>query len=144
MENNAKHFQLTDNYIKTYQLNLNEKIPENAVIDFDCKISVTIVKIETKGDLKIGQLDMNYFIQLRDKERNLGNINLIVQALFSISNRVKNEDFEKLIKYKGAPMLSQIVRAYITSNTALSGMPTIKIPMVNFVEFFQKAEKENK
>ena len=144
MENNVKHFQLTDNYIKTYQLNLNEKIPENAVIDFDCKISVTIVKIETKDNLKIGQLDMNYFIQLRNKERNLGNINLIVQALFSISNRVKNEDFEKLIKYKGAPMLSQIVRAYIISNTALSGMPTIRIPMVNFVEFFEKAEKENK
>ena len=143
MENNDKHFQLTDNYVKTYEMNLNEKIPENAIIDLDCRLSVTIVKIEENEDLKIGQLDMDYFIQLRDNERNLGTIHLIVQALFSISNRVKNEDFEKLIKYKGAPMLSQIVRAYVISNTALSGMPTIKLPMFNFVEFFEKAEKEN-
>ena len=144
MENNDKHFQLTDNYVKTYEMNLNEKIPENAIIDLDCRLSVTIVKIEENEELKIGQLDMDYFIQLRDNERNLGTIHLIVQALFSISNRVKNEDFEKLIKYKGAPMLSQIVRAYVISNTALSGMPTIKLPMFNFVEFFEKAEKENK
>ena len=143
MENNDKHFQLTDNYVKTYEMNLIEKIPENAIIDFECRLSVSIVKIEQRDNLKIGQLDMDYYIQLRDKERDLGSIHLIVQALFSISNRVKDEDFEKLIKFKGAPMLSQIVRAYVISNTALSGMPTIKLPMFNFVEFFEKAEKEN-
>ncbi len=144
MENNDKHFQLTDNYIKTYEMNVNEKIPENAVIDFDCRLSVSIVKIEQAGEKKLGQIDMDYFITLRNKEKHLGNIHLVMQALFTISSVVKNEEFEMLLRYKGAPMLSQIVRAYICSNTALSGMPTIKIPMFNFVEFFKEAEKNKK
>ena len=142
MENNDKRFQLTDYYIKNYELNLNEKIPENAIIDFDCTLSVSIVKMEEKGDKKISQLDMDYLVTLRAKEVKLGSIHLVVQALFSIGSEVGKEDYEKLIKFKGAPMVSQIVRAYIISNTALSGMPTIRIPMFNFVEVFEKGTKK--
>lgn len=144
MENINATIQLTDNYIKTYEMNLNEKIPEDAKIEMNCRLSVAIVKIENKEKEKIGQVDMDYLIELKDNEKSLGKIHLVIQALFSGDLNISDEKFENMLKHNGAPMLSQIVRAYIMSNTSLSGMPTIKLPMFNFVEFFEKAEKENK
>ena len=48
--------------------------------------------------------------------------------------------FEKMLKLNGATTLSNIMRAYVISNTSLSGMPTIVIPLINFVEFFKIRE----
>ena len=142
MNNFNASIQLTDNYIKTYEMNLNEKISEDAKIEMDCRLSVAIVKIENKETEKLGQVDMDYLIELKGTEKKLGKIHLVIQALFSGDLSINDEKFEDMLKHNGVPMLSQIVRAYIISNTSLSGMPTIKLPMFNFVEFFKKAEEE--
>ena len=65
-----------------------------------------------------------------------------MQALFSGNKEIEKEKFEEMLKYNGASTLSQIIRAYIITNTSLSGMPTINLPMINFVEFFKKAENK--
>lgn len=52
------------------------------------------------------------------------------------------KDFEKMLKLNGATTLSHLMRAYVASNTALSGMPTIMVPMVNFGEFFDNVEEQ--
>ena len=44
----------------------------------------------------------------------------------------------------GATTLSHLCRAYINSSTALSGMPAITIPLIDFNEFFEKAVEERK
>ena len=67
-----------------------------------------------------------------------------MQALFTGNKEIENKKFEEMLKYNGASILSQIIRAYIITNTSLSGMPTINLPMINFIEFFNKSEKIKK
>ena len=87
----------------------------------------------------IGQIKMIYDISLLVKDEKIGKIHLEEEGLFDGNKELGKEKFEEMLKYNGASTLSQIARAYIISNTALSGMPTIKLPLVNFVEFFNNA-----
>lgn len=63
-------------------------------------------------------------------------------GLFKYSEVNEKEKFEKMLKINGTTTLAHLIRTYIHTNTAISGMPTIITPMINFVEFFK--EQENK
>ena len=52
----------------------------------------------------------------------------------------KKSDFEEMLKINGATTLSHLIRSYIHTNTAISGMPNIIVPMINFVQFFKENE----
>lgn len=92
--------------------------------------------IREMEDKQIGQVQMVYNITLLKGKEEVGKINLDIEGLFEGSKELKKEKFEEMLKYNGASTLSQIARAYIIYNTALNGMPTIKLPMINFIEFF--------
>ncbi len=144
MEKLQANIQLMDNYIKEYNLNIKERIPENLDLELGCSITFEVVKIESNEKEKIGQVDMTYDIKLIENETELGTIHLLMQALFTGDIELSDEKFEEMLKYNGAPILSQIIRAYITANTALSDMPTIKFPVMNFYKFFKQADKQKK
>lgn len=59
-------------------------------------------------------------------------------GLFKYSDKNQKEKFEEMLKINGATTLSHLIRAYIHTNTAISGMPNIITPMINFVEFFNE------
>lgn len=140
MENIKANIQLLDNYIKEYEMRLEGKIEEESKVELNCSISFGIAKIEEKEEKeKIGQIDMTYIIDIVQDKKSIGKIRLVMQALFSGNKEIEKEKFEEMLKYNGASTLSQIIRAYIITNTSLSGMPTINLPMINFVEFFKKA-----
>ena len=48
----------------------------------------------------------------------------------------------KMLKINGSTILSNLYGAYITANTALSGMPAITIPQIDFNEFFKNAKEK--
>lgn len=98
----------------------------------------------TRSKKKIGQIQLVYDIQLLKGKDKIGTIYLDIQALFEAEEGINKKEFEEMLKYNGATTLSQIARAYIISNTSLSGMPTINLPMINFVEFFKNAEAGEK
>lgn len=139
MGNIKAKFQLLDNYIKKYSMEVNRKIQSNEEIEIDGQIGFGIVNI-TKTDELIGEIELTNEIVLKSNGEEIGTINVVMGALFQGDLEIE-KDFEKMLKLNGATTLSHLMRAYVASNTALSGMPTIMVPMVNFVEFFDN-EKE--
>lgn len=143
MNNTMAKIQLLDKYVKEFKMTLKGKIDETSKTDVNCSLSFGIININAMENKMIGQIQMLYDIQLLKKEEEIGNIYLDIQALFEGEGDITKEQFEEMLKFNGAPALSQIARAYIISNTALSGMPTINLPMINFVEFFKNEENKN-
>lgn len=143
MNNIKANIQLLDNYIKEFEIKLENKIPETEEYELGISISFEIDRIEEKEE-KLGQVTMIYTIDINKKEEKLGKIHLVMQALFTGNKEIENKKFEEMLKYNGASILSQIIRAYIITSTSLSGMPTINLPMINFIEFFNKSEKIKK
>lgn len=135
-------FQLLDNYIRKYTLNVENRIPENRNIDIRGQIGFSIINISEKDDEFIGEIELNHSIDLLVDERNQGKIEIEMGALFSAEKEIGKKEFEEMLKINGATTLSHLIRAYIASNTALSSMPKIMMPLINFIEFFEK--KENK
>lgn len=135
-------FQLLDNYIRKYTLNVENRIPENSNIDIRGQIGFSIISISEKDDEFIGEIELNHSIDLLVDEKNQGKIEIEMGALFSAEKEIGKKEFEEMLKINGATTLSHLIRAYIASNTALSSMPKIMMPLINFIEFFEK--KENK
>ena len=61
---------------------------------------------------------------------------------FKEYGNIEENTFKEMLKINGATTLSHLCRAYINSATALSGMPPITIPLINFCEFFENAVEE--
>ena len=141
MENIKAKFQLLDNYVKKYSIELNRKIQNNEEIEINGKIRFGIVNVNKEENL-IGEIELANEIDLLIDEKNVGKINIVMGALFEGELEIE-EQFEEMLKLNGATTLSNLMRAYVASNTALSGMPTIILPLINFVEFFKKDKKEN-
>lgn len=144
MSNIKAKIQLLDKYVKEYKMNLKGKIDAKSETEVDCSLGFGIVNIQEEEKNKIGQIQMIYDIQLLKEKEEIGTIYLDIQALFEAETGMSKKEFEEMLKYNGAATLSQIARAYIISNTSLSGMPTINLPMINFIEFFKNVEAEEK
>ena len=138
MGNIKAKFQLLDSYIKKYSMEVNRKIQNNEEIEIDGQMGFGIVQI-TKTEELIGEIELTNKIILKINNIEVGTINIVMGALFNGTLDIE-EDFEKMLKLNGATTLSNLMRAYVASNTALSGMPTIMVPMINFVEFFNNKE----
>lgn len=138
MENIKAKFQLLDNYVKNYSLELKRKIQNNEDVEVNGQISFGIVNI-TKENSLIGEVELANEIDLIAKGESVGKIHIVMGALFEGELEIE-KDFEKMLQINGATTLSHMARTYIMTNTALSGMPTITLPMINFVEFFKNAK----
>ena len=144
MKNIKAKMQFLDNYVKEYERKVNGKIDMNTLLNLNCSLGFGIIKIEENETNKIGQIQIAYDVKLlkEKEEKEIGKIHLVMEALFEGDKELSNEQFEKMLKYNGAPTLSQIARAYIIANTSLNGMPVINIPMINFAEFFENSNKK--
>ena len=138
-------FQLMDNYISDFSLKVFEKINRNADLDIQANVGFRIVNInENKNGnttFFIGQIELKYEINITTNNKEVGKIFIIMNALFKGSGKIDKKTFEHMLKINGATTLSHLCRAYITSATALSGMPPITMPLINFHEFFKNAKE---
>ena len=48
--------------------------------------------------------------------------------------------FMEYMKHSGTPVLSQYIRSYVSSISALSGIEIVNLPLINYVEFFKNAK----
>lgn len=138
MENIKAKLQLLDNYTKEYSLEVKRKIQNNEDIEVNGQISFGIINITKENNL-MGEVELVNDIDLVVKGEKVGKIHIVMGALFEGELEIEKE-FEKMLQINGATTLSQLMRAYVMSNTSLSGMPTIIIPLINFVEFFKNAK----
>lgn len=143
MKDMKANIQLMDNYVKEYNFNLKERITETTGIILGCNIVFEINNIREEENEKIAQVAIEYNIDMNKKENNkIGKIHIIMQALFSINKELEESEIEAKLKYEGAPILYQLALVYINANTALSGIPAIKPPLIDFKQFFKTAKKE--
>ena len=134
-------FQLMDNYISEFSLNVFKKINNDKDLEINANVGFRIVNIDEK-DL-IGQIELKYDIDITDNEEKVSQITIIMNGLFKGSGDIDKEKFEQMLKINGSTTLSHLSRAYINSTTALSGMPPITMPLINFYEFFKNAKEES-
>ncbi len=139
-------FQLMDNYISEFSLNVFNKIKPNINLGINANIGFRIVNINEK-DL-IGQIELKYDIDVIDNDittenNKVAKINITMNALFKGSGGIEIEKFEDMLRLNGATTLSHLCRAYINTTTALSGMPAITMPLINFHEFFKNAKEKS-
>lgn len=136
-------FQLLDNYVKEYSLKVNRKIQNNEEMEIDGKISFKIININKNENKRIiGEIELANEIELIIKGEHIGKINIVMGALFEGDIEIE-KDFEDMLKINGATTLSHLMRAYVSTNTSLSGMQTIMLPLINFAEFFKNSKKNN-
>lgn len=142
MKNVQAQFQMLDNYVKEYNLNTIAKIPEFMDIDVNGEIEFEIVNISEEEESLIGEIELTNKLDLIVEDEIKANIKVTMGGLFKYNNKNEREKFENMLKINGATTLSHFIRTYIHTNTAISGMPSIITPMINFVEFFNKEENK--
>ena len=117
-----------------------KEITENMDTKINGQIEFGIVKITTKEDMLIGEIELSNTLEIISKEKSLAQIQIVMRGLFSGDVKLEKSDFEEMLKINGATTLSHLIRSYIHTNTAISGMPNIIVPMINFVQFFKENE----
>ena len=143
MKNVQAQFQMLDSYVKEYNLKTNCKLSESMGINVNGEVQFRIVNITEKDDELIGEIELVNNLDLIVEEEIKAQIKIVMGGLFRYTNKAEKEKFENMLKINGATTLSHFIRTYIHTNTAMSGMPNIITPMINFVEFFNKEEIKN-
>lgn len=136
--NSIANLQMLDSYVKEFSISLENKIQQDIELNIDTNIGFAINNITKEKEDYIGQIEMFYDIDLKNTDKNLGKIHIVMQAIFSGTKDLSEEKFTEMLKLNGATTLSHLIRAYIHTNTSLSNMPVINTPMINFVEFFKE------
>lgn len=134
MENNI---QMIDNYITRYEFKVNKKITSREAVSVDINLVYKILKPQESGNYKLIGIELSDELTLKNKNNNdeLGKINITIYGIFKFNKVIKEEEIPKNLKTTGVSNLYQILRAYVSSNTALSqSVPTINLPLINFVE----------
>ena len=134
------NFQILDNYINDFSLNIFEKINNDEDLGINVTLGYRTVNIKEK-DL-IGQIELKYDIDVTKNEKKVAKISMTMSGLFKTEEKTDKETFEEMLKINGATTLSHLCRAYIYSATGLAGMQNITLPIINFYEFFKNAKKD--
>ena len=140
MEKSIADLQLLDNYVSKFSIDIFNKISHSAEMDIDVNVGFCIVNIDEENS--IGQIELTYDIEVTEKNKNISTISLVMNALFHTGKKIDKKNFENLLKYRGAPILSNLCIAYINSVTTLSGIPAINMPIIDFNDFFSSAKEK--
>lgn len=134
--------QMIDNYITKYEFKVNRKITSNESISVDINLTYKILEPQEYDNYILVGIELRDELTLRNKQNNndLGKIDVIIYGIFKFNKDIEQEEIQKLLKINGVSILYQQLRAYISTNTALSqSVPTINLPIMNFAN----ADKED-
>lgn len=129
------NMQMIDKYVKEYNFIVNRKILPNENLKFEGKLDYRQMKPEEKEDNIVVGIELQSSINICDENKvELGRIKLCMRGTFIFNKEITEEEMKKRLSINGAAVLYQEMRAFITANTALSSIPNVILPMVNFVE----------
>lgn len=133
---------MVDSFVKKYSLDLENRMTANSVAKYTANMGFTVVKIiDGQNNEFIGQVRLTNRLDLTS-EKTKGTIYIEMEGLFAGPKSLGKEEFEKKLKVEGATMLNHSARAYIIANTALSNMPTISTPIIDYDNFFDSIDKK--
>ena len=129
--------QMLDSYVKDSYMKIHNKYEKNKN-DIQMEIEVRMSKPK---EIEKGKLETNLLLIQNLKVVNRENQEIVVEVGVQMTGKfigegVNEEEFFTMVKYNGTPTLSQLIRSYIITITSVGGIEPIRIPMINFVEFF--------
>ena len=142
MEIVQSKIKMLDNFVRKYTINLENRMPSNDPAKYNANIGFAIKKIvEGTNNDYVGQVMLSNKLDITSNKTS-GNIEIEMEGLFSGPKEMGREEFEKRLKVEAATTLNHYMRTFIHATTALSGMPAIHTPMIDFDEFFKNADKK--
>lgn len=141
MEKNQNKIKMIDNFVRKYTLNLTNRMPSNEVAKYNANVGFSIKKIIDNSSDYVGQIMLSNKLDITS-EITTGELYIEMEGLFSGSKSWGKDEFERKLKIEGATILNHYMRTYIHAVTALSNMPTINTPIIDFEEFFDNADKK--
>ena len=145
MEDNKvkANFQFLDSYIRNSNIEIYVREDRNSKLEMNIEVNISEIKKNDENKELSAELRLRNLVEIFDKENEqlLTKIDVEMAGVFSGKN-MNEEDFSKFMKYSGTPILSQAIRAYIMSISSLSGIRTIRLPLINYVEFFKNSDKK--
>lgn len=118
--------------IKKIEYNVNAKAPQSGSAGYTPKINVLINNKENSVDISVKI----------DDEGMPFNIEVSVIGFYEFKKKEKIK--EELLKNNGVAILLPYVRAIISQITAMAGLGTLVLPLMNVKEMNEQAEALNK
>ena len=91
------------------------------------------INFNPKGTVykSLNQFNLQLFVDIKDVDGHF-NINLVTESIFSYPEDADIQAYTNSLFIVNAPaIIFPYIRAYISSLTALSGMPTLNLPTLN-------------
>lgn len=126
--------KMIDRYVKDYNFNIKRKIMPSENIKYDGKLDYKQMKPEKIENNIVVGIELQSYLTITDDKEEIGNINLCMRGTFVFDKGISDEEIKRRLSINGATVLYQEMRTYIIANTALSGIPNVILPMVNFTE----------
>ena len=136
-------FQFVDSYVKNSSIEINKRDIKNSRLEVGLSIAISNISLNEKNE-KIADAKLYIDVKVFDKKNEETLVKIEVEMLGKfLTKKLEDKEFVEYVKFSGIPMLSQQVRAYITSMSSLSGINSIIVPMINFESYFNNIENEN-
>jgi len=137
-------FQFLGNRVTKFNLDtrmINVK-EQRAEISYEFDYNVKDVR-ELENKL-VGIIEFIVKARSTVKKKIFFNIDLVMEGAFACETQTDTEEmFQELLEINGLVALSQISRAYILSVTSQSGIPPVKMPMINMIKLREKKKEAN-
>lgn len=116
--------------LETRMIDTKGQRPE---ISFDFDFNVK--SIHEHNNRLIGIIEFIVKAKATANKKVLFKINLVMEGAFAGN---LNSKFQEMLEINGVVTLSQISRAYLLSVTSQSGIPPVKMPMINVLKLREK------
>ncbi|MDO9534418.1 MAG: protein-export chaperone SecB [Bacillota bacterium] len=137
-------FQFLGNRVSS--LNFDARVIEakaqRAELSFEFDYNVKAV--EEHENKLIGIIEFIVKAKATSKKKIFFEIDLVMEGAFAYDAKTDTEGkFQDMLEINGIVTLSQISRAYILSVTSQSGIPPVKMPMINVIKLRERKKKED-
>jgi len=132
-------FQFLGHRVKNFKLDTqavkSSGEQEEASFDFD----YNVVALDEHNEELIGIIELIVRAKATTKNGLRLKTVLVMEGGFSCKKAIKDK-FQEMLEINGLVTLSQISRSYLMSTTSQSGIPPLKMPMINIKMLIKKKE----
>jgi preprotein translocase subunit SecB len=136
-------FQFIGNRVSSFKLDtrLINNRGQKPEIKFDFDYNVKIIEA---NDKLIGVIEFIVSAKATIKKSIFFKMDLVMEAAFARAAEIETEvPFQDMLEINGLVTLTQISRAYLLSVTSQSGIPPVKMPMINVIKLREMKKKKN-
>lgn len=135
------NFQFVDNYVRSSKMKVFNRNIKDSILELGIEVKISDVKREK--NMLSAELRLKNLVKICDKDskRMLIEIEIEMAGIFKGEN-MEEKKFIEFIKYSGTPIISQAIRSYVMNISAIGGIDTIRLPLINFVEFYKNNKNE--